>query len=128
MEILDSNPITNSDQSSSQDQGGVSTDAPTLGNNAANLLDNEDPIPDDMDTLPGSPYFGLLQNLQGNILKGHGRDFSANIFFKFSEGANVPELLKDFTDRFVTSAYTQIKESNQFKNLRYQVLCLETCF
>jgi hypothetical protein len=41
-------------------------------------LNNKSPI--DEDYLKAQ---ALLERLQGNILKGHGREFSAHIFFSF---------------------------------------------
>ncbi len=52
----------------------------------------------------------LLQNLQGNILKGHGRERTTNIFFRF--GPDVPasrQALRDIAVQHVTDALTQLE-------------------
>ena len=58
----------------------------------------------------------LLRNLQGNILKGHGRDHSWNVFFTF--GANTRasrRLLRQLGNGFVTDAYKQLLATEAFK-------------
>ena len=58
----------------------------------------------------------MLEKLQGNILKGHGRNFTTNIFFNF--GANQEkskELLKDLGKNFITNARTQLQDAKAFK-------------
>lgn len=35
-------------------------------------------------TAPGSPYAGLFEKLQGNILKSHGRNVERHVFLKFT--------------------------------------------
>lgn len=61
-------------------------------------------------------FDALLSNLQGNILKGHGRDHTANIFVEFSAAkkAEVREWLHAFADD-VTSTKKQLKENERFK-------------
>ncbi|QKZ13626.1 Dyp-type peroxidase [Spirosoma sp. KUDC1026] len=59
----------------------------------------------------------MLADLQGNILKGHGRDHTINLFIKFSAGrqALVKDWLSAFTRVFVTSAKKQMEQTDFFK-------------
>lgn len=59
----------------------------------------------------------LLQNLQGNILKGHGRDYTANIFFRFSATDQTVSrrLLRDLANFHLTSAHRQLLDTERFK-------------
>lgn len=67
---------------------------------------------------PTSPkYLLLLANLQGNILKSHGRNNTINLFLTFKDGKEkeVAEWMGSFSRRFVTSALRQMQESAEFK-------------
>ena len=59
----------------------------------------------------------LLQNLQGNILKGHGREFTANIFFKLNPTKKVQakRMLRELANFHLTSAYRQLLDVEHFK-------------
>jgi Dyp-type peroxidase family len=61
-------------------------------------------------------FDALLSNLQGNILKGHGRDFTANIFVEFdaTKLVEVRTWIHKFMES-VTSAKKQLKENERFK-------------
>ena len=60
-------------------------------------------------------YQKMLANLQGHILKGHGRDYSIHLFIRFSAAPGmVREWVRSFTDRYVTSAKQQLKEVEEF--------------
>ncbi|MDQ4122830.1 MAG: Dyp-type peroxidase [Acidobacteriota bacterium] len=62
----------------------------------------------------------LLACLQGNILKGHGRDHTVHIFVKFSQ-KNVKTLRKNliaFANDYVVSALQQQIEREQFKKYK----------
>lgn len=75
-------------------------------------LNNTDPI--DQNDLQ---FDALLSNLQGNILKGHGRNHTANIFVEF-DAAKLPEVrdwIHGFAEKRVTSAKRQLKENECFK-------------
>jgi hypothetical protein len=67
---------------------------------------------------PTDPSFTpLLANLQGNILKSHGRNYTVNLFLTFEDDKQdqVKEWIGDFTRRYVTSALRQMHESEEFK-------------
>ena len=74
------------------------------------MLENPNPI-----AFPGD-YDALLERLQGNILKGHGRDFTVNIFLRFNDGATAERIraeLKRLASEYVTSAARQLLEAEQ---------------
>lgn len=58
-----------------------------------------------------------FSKLQGNILKGHGRDFTTNIFIKFQENRleEVKEWISNFAKDKITSCKKQLKENELFK-------------
>jgi Dyp-type peroxidase family len=61
-------------------------------------------------------YRNMLQNLQGNILKGHGRNFSVHIFLQFkAESRIVRDWVREFAVHHVTSAQRQLKEADEFR-------------
>ena len=62
----------------------------------------------------------LLATLQGNILKGHGRNYTVHVFVKFdaSDVAKLRKRLADFAAKTVTSGLQQYVESEQFKNFK----------
>lgn len=59
----------------------------------------------------------LFSHLQGNILKGHGRDFTTNIFIKFDKRREkkVKEWIATFAKENITSCKKQLKENELFK-------------
>ena len=63
----------------------------------------------------------LLHRIQGNILKGHGRDHTVHIFVRFNslKDKKLRQTLARFVDKRVTSAWQQHVESDQFK--RFQI-------
>lgn len=65
---------------------------------------------------PDDPVFRvMLENLQGNILKGHGRDHTVHIFFRLDDDADaVREGLKAVVAN-VTSAAEQHEQTTRFK-------------
>jgi Dyp-type peroxidase family len=77
------------------------------------MIDLDAEVPFDTDD-PAVQEF--LQNLQGNILKGHGRNFTANIFLEFLvEGDALAGALRELLERYVTSASEQLAQSRSFK-------------
>ena len=71
-------------------------------------------------TKASSDELKLLQNLQGNILKGHGREFTANIFFRFDPAARrvSKRLLRELANFHVTSSYKQLLDTQVFKKTK----------
>lgn len=64
-------------------------------------------------------YRKMLANLQGNILKGHGRDFTAHLFVRFTAEKDVVRAgIVNLAAKYVTSAQKQLEETDQFKRLR----------
>jgi Dyp-type peroxidase family len=65
---------------------------------------------------PGK-YETLLKDLQGNILKGHGRAHAVHLFLKFKDG-KIPEVkqwIQDFATTYVTSAKMQSDEAVRYR-------------
>jgi Dyp-type peroxidase family len=58
----------------------------------------------------------LLQNLQGNILKGHGRVETSNIFFKIdpAKAASMRRGLREIANFHMTSAAQQLRETDEY--------------
>lgn len=57
----------------------------------------------------------LLQCLQGNILKGHGRNFTANIFFTFDPAKQHESrrILRQLANYHLTTAYQQLLDTRE---------------
>lgn len=66
---------------------------------------------------PDEPkYLQMLANLQGNILKSHGRDHAIHLFLTFNEdSAEVRRWISDFAGRYVTSALHQHYETRELR-------------
>lgn len=80
---------------------------------------------EDLQTLPDGgidpinpgKYETLLADLQGNILKGHGRDNSVHLFIKFNpdKQADAKKWIQGFASKYVTSAVLQTDEAVQYR-------------
>lgn len=64
------------------------------------------------DTVIGTPVKQFLQNLQANILKGHGREHVALLFLAVNDVAKARAFLRRFP---VSSAHRQLVEAQDFK-------------
>jgi Dyp-type peroxidase family len=62
----------------------------------------------------------MLQNLQGNILKGHGRETTANIFFQLdpAKKAESKRLLRELANFHLTNSHQQLLDTKHFKETR----------
>lgn len=62
-------------------------------------------------------FDAFLSNLQGNILKGHGRDNTTHIFIKFLDGRrnDVISWIKNFTEQKVVCFKEQLRQRELFK-------------
>lgn len=62
--------------------------------------------------------FELLSNMQGNIIKGHGREHTTHIFVHFdaNKKTQAKELIKGLAEEgFITSAQKQLRDRELFK-------------
>ncbi|MEG4444394.1 Dyp-type peroxidase [Microcoleus sp. AT9_B5] len=67
---------------------------------------------------PNNPqYQNMLDDLQGNILKSHERDYSTHILIKFkSDQDAVKKWIGCFTEKFVMSAKKQLDDNPKFRS------------
>jgi Dyp-type peroxidase family len=76
-------------------------------------------MPIDLNTThidPTDPYYHpLLDDLQGNILKGHGRNHSIHLFVQFRDAAQAKSWMSRFADEWVTSAIRQYQDARRYK-------------
>ena len=80
---------------------------------------------DDLNNLPEdgidpdnpAQYRALLQDLQGNILKGHGREHSVHLFlqFKLAQVDAAKQWIQQFAHTYLTSAEQQAKEALRYR-------------
>jgi len=82
------------------------------------LFDKSNPIqPNEL-----SGYQSVLQRTQGNILKGHGRKQTINLFLSFKGDAiKLKEVIHGFVSK-VTSAWVQSQQTLDFKENRVESL------
>jgi Dyp-type peroxidase family len=71
-------------------------------------------------TKAGADELNMLQCLQGNILKGHGRHFTANLFFRLDPAKTLRSrrMLRDLANFHISSAYRQLLDAQRFKETR----------
>ncbi len=90
-----------------------------------NLINNKIPIPCQLDhdflPDPKNPYQKIFTNLQANIIKGHGRAFTAIIFLEFlpdrrgrSQLTKIKSQIRKFSEK-VTSTKQQLEEISHFR-------------
>jgi Dyp-type peroxidase family len=61
-------------------------------------------------------YQTMLQNLQGNLLKGHGRNYSVHIFLHFKAAPQIVKAwVRDVAAPCVTSAQRQLREADELR-------------
>jgi Dyp-type peroxidase family len=60
----------------------------------------------------------MLQALQGNILKGHGRDFATQVFFKLDAAQPLQSrrLLRELANHHITNAHQQLLGTETYKS------------
>jgi len=79
-------------------------------------LDNQEPIDPE-----ASDYKDMMEDLQGNILKGHGRDYTVQIFLRFTQDQEVAkEWIRTFAEKYITSASRQLKEAELYRSTEIQ--------
>ncbi len=74
--------------------------------------------------LKNQEHIDLLKNIQGNILKSHGRNYTSLIFItaNIQQEKEVPKLRSFLKSLKITSALEQVKQAKQFKKTRKQML------
>lgn len=74
----------------------------------------------EIDPLNDEEYRTLVQDLQGNIIKGNGRENAVHLFLKFKDGKQdqVKKWLGEFTRKYVTSAWAQAYEAEKYREKR----------
>lgn len=82
--------------------------------------DLQNVLEDGIDPEDPGKYQGLLKDLQGNILKGHGRDYSVHLFLKWEDGKaeDAKKWIRSFAETYVTSAKQQANEALRYKQER----------
>jgi Dyp-type peroxidase family len=61
----------------------------------------------------------FLADVQGNIIKGHGRDYTAHIFLTFpADTKAVRTWIANFATKQLTSAETQLQQTERYRKLR----------
>ncbi|MCG8363231.1 MAG: Dyp-type peroxidase [Pseudanabaenales cyanobacterium] len=77
------------------------------------------PLTNGIDPYNLGKYQFLLDDIQGNILKSHGRDHSAHLFLQFKVKADlIKSWIRDFAKQYVTSAQRQAEDSKAYKEAK----------
>jgi Dyp-type peroxidase family len=64
-----------------------------------------------------APVQRMLANTQGNILRGHGRDYAIYLFLRFTAPSDaIRQVLAGVLPRLVTSAQVQLTQAKQFSD------------
>jgi len=84
------------------------------------LTENQLNNPEGIDLSNLGDYVPLLENLQGNILKPHGREHSVHLFIKFQDGQQsaVKSWIQEFSEQYVTSAMEQAQEASEYRRIK----------
>ncbi|MGB5596652.1 MAG: RICIN domain-containing protein [Crocosphaera sp.] len=71
----------------------------------------------EINPLTDAEYRPLVRDLQGNIIKSHGRENAVHLFLKFKDGQQdqVKQWLGEFTRKYVTSAWAQAYEAKKYR-------------
>lgn len=69
----------------------------------------------------------MLDDLQGNILKSHGRDHTAQLFLHFGDAAGARTFLYDLADQ-VKSAAQQLREAETYRRTKQSAGGFIACF
>ncbi len=71
----------------------------------------------ELNPLKDADYRTLVRDLQGNIIKGHGREYAVHLFLKFKAGQEeqVKQWLGEFSRSYVTSAWAQAYEAENYR-------------
>lgn len=73
-----------------------------------------------IDPLNPGKYKELLEDLQGNILNSHGRDYSVHLFLQFKPGKidDAKKWIKNFATQYVKSAKKQADNARRYREKR----------
>ncbi|BAZ29012.1 putative peroxidase [Cylindrospermum sp. NIES-4074] len=76
-------------------------------------------LEDGIDAINPGEYAELLSDLQGNILRGHGRDYAVHLFLQFKPNQVQPlkEWIRNFSQN-ITSAQKQTQEAVRFRTTK----------
>ncbi|MFN0108136.1 MAG: Dyp-type peroxidase [Blastocatellia bacterium] len=66
----------------------------------------------------GDDYVSMLKDTQGNIVKGHGRDFTVDLFLQFNSAniAGVKNWIATKIAPLVTSGFNQLQAAQEFRS------------